>query len=90
MADAHIDQNSRNILTGYNNTTGLIENFHVDPVTGALLVYGVASDGNTSSERLNAKMDGNSRNTLSAYNETSGQVESLQCSDNGELLIKIM
>lgn len=85
--EAKFDQNHRNTLTAYNETTGLIEDCRVDPILGALYVFGVVSDSATPTTRLNTKNDGNTRNTLGAYNETTGQVESLQCSQNGELLV---
>ncbi len=87
MSNAAIDQNSRNTIILYNETTGLIEDALVDPVTGALMIYGVASSGGTFTALDHAKVDGNSRNTLSAFNDTSGQIEALRCGPNGELLI---
>jgi hypothetical protein len=87
MDNANIDYNSRNVLTAYNETTGLIENLKVDPVTGALLVYGIAADSNTPTPYTRAGIDGNSRNTLSAWNETTNSIEALRCGSDGSLLI---
>lgn len=87
---AYIDDNTRNTLSLYNETTGLIEPARVDPVTGALLVFGVAPDSNTPTTYNRAGIDGNSRNTLSAYNETTTSIEALRCGTDGSLLVKVV
>lgn len=87
MSDANIDQNDRNELIAYNETTGRVERVRVDAVLGALLVYGVVSDSNTPTTYNRSGIDGNGRNTLSAFNEISGGIEALRCSVNGDLLI---
>jgi hypothetical protein len=85
MAD--IDSNTRNTWLLYNETTGLIEPARVDPITGALLVYGVTADANTPATYNRAGIDGNSRNTISLWNDTTSAIESARCGVNGELLI---
>ncbi len=85
MAD--IDANTRNTWLLYNETTGSVEPARVDPVTGALLVYGVTPDANTPATFNRAGIDGNTRNTLSAWNETQSIIEALRCGSSGELLI---
>jgi hypothetical protein len=65
-----IDGNTRNTWLLYNETTGLIEPARVDPVTGALLIYGVTADGNSPTTYNRAGIDGNSRNTISLWNES--------------------
>ena len=67
MAD--IDANTRNTWLLYNETTGGVEPARVDPITGALLVYGVTADANTPATYNRAGIDGNSRNTISLWNE---------------------
>lgn len=86
MADARIDQNNRNVLTAYNETTGQIEPVRIDAVLDAVLVFGVADTGGIFTTLNNAKIDGNSRNTLSTWNE-KGRIETSRCSNNGELLV---
>jgi hypothetical protein len=82
-----IDANTRNTLLLYNETTGGVEPARVDPVTGALLVYGVVADANTPATFNRAGIDGNTRNTLSAWNETQSIIEALRCGSSGELLV---
>jgi hypothetical protein len=85
--NAKIDDNTRNTWALYNETTGLIEPARVDPITGALLVYGVSADANSPTTYNRAGIDGNSRNTISLWNDTQSIVESARCGSNGELLI---
>ena len=82
-----IDGNTRNTLSAYNETTCLIEPLRVDPVTGALLVYGVAPDANSPTTYNRAGIDDSSRNTLSALNETQNIIEALRCGVDGSLLV---
>lgn len=84
---AKIDANDRGTWTAYNATTGLVERVYCDPVTNALLVFGVPTDGNTPTTLNTAKIDANDRNTLLALNDTSGLVEALRCDSNGSLLV---
>ena len=86
----YIDDNTRNTWLLYNETTGGVEPARVDPITGALLVYGVTADANTPATYNRAGIDGNSRNTISLWNDTQSIVESARCGVNGELLTKIV
>ncbi len=88
MSDANIDQNTRNTLTAYNDTTGFVEELRVDPVLGALLIYGIPNTGGTFTDLDHASIDGNGRNTLSAWNENKNRIEAMRCSNEGYLLIK--
>lgn len=90
MANTSIDANNRNVLSAQNDDTGEIEDLYVDPVTGALLVYGVADAGGTFTDLNELGIDENGRNTLGAWNEDTEQIESLRCSDQGELLVTIV
>ncbi|HWA06768.1 MAG TPA: hypothetical protein VG961_09485 [Ignavibacteria bacterium] len=87
MTNAYIDENERNTLTAWNETTGEIEPLYVDPVTGALLVYAVSISSPTVTAFDRAGIDDNSRNTLSAWNDTTGSVEALRCDSSGNLLV---
>lgn len=87
MPNAKIDANEKNTWTAYNETTGLIEDVVVDPVTGALLVFGVTFDGNTPTALNRSLIDANDIPTETGYNETSGLIEALRCGSGGELLI---
>lgn len=84
---AYIDGNTRNTWSLYNETTGLIEPARVDPVTGALLIYGVGSASPTPASYNRAGIDGNSRNTLSGLDDTTGNVEAFRCDSSGNLLV---
>lgn len=84
---AQIDQNDVKTWLLYNETTGLIENAVVDPITGALLIYGVVSDLNTPTAINHALIDQNDVKTKLLYNETTGLVESARCGSGGELLV---
>lgn len=86
---AKIDQNDKPTWLAYNDTTGLPETVYTDPVTGALLVYLVASDANLPTTVNRAAIDANDHATALAYNYTSGQTEALRCGIGGELLISI-
>lgn len=90
MGVAENDANSRNTLSALNETTGLIEPLRVDPIFGALEIYGVVTDNNTPTTYNRAGIDGNGRNTLSAWNDTTGSIEALRCSIDGILLCKIV
>lgn len=90
MPVTEIDGNTRNTWGLYNETTGLIEPARVDPVTGALLIFGVALDANTPTTFNRAGIDANGRNTLSAWNDTSSGIEALRCGTDGSLLCKIV
>lgn len=89
MSNARIDQNDKPTWLAYNETTGLVENVYVDPITNALLIFIVASDSNTPTALHAAKIDANDYPTQIAYNETTGLIESLRCGSNGELLINL-
>lgn len=84
---AYIDANTRNTWSLYNETTGLIEPARVDPVTGALLVYGVGSASPTTPSFNRAGIDANSRNTLSGWDDTTNSIEAMRCGTDGSLLI---
>lgn len=84
---AYIDSNTRNTWSLYNETTGLIEPARVDPVTGALLVYGVGSISVTPSSYNRAGIDSNNKNTLSGLDEITNSIEAFRCDSNGNLLV---
>lgn len=86
--NAAIDANTRDTWTAYNDTTGQIERVYCDPVTNALLVFGVAADGNTPTAINRALIDGNTRNAATGFNDTSGLIEAFRCGNGGELLVK--
>ena len=85
---AKIDVNDKPTWLLWNATQGKTETAYVDPVTGAVLVYSVPTDGNTPTAINRALIDGNDNPTLSAYNDTSGLVEALRCDANGSLLVQ--
>lgn len=85
--NAGIDQNDVKTWLAYNDTTGLVENVRVDPITGALLVYGVPDTGLTYTTIEGAKIDGNDVKTKTAYNNIIDKTESLRCGRGGELKI---
>lgn len=87
MSQARIDQNDKPTWLALNDTTGLVENVRVDPVTNALLVYVVSQDANTPTTLNTARIDANDKATALGYNDTSGLVEALRCGSNGELLV---
>lgn len=87
MANAKIDENDKPTWLAYNETTGLVEPVRVDPITGAIEVYGVIPDSNIPATINNALIDENDNATLLGYNETTGLVEPLRCGSGGELLI---
>lgn len=87
MSNAKIDQNDVKTWLAYNETTGLVEPVRVDPILGAIEVFGVASSGLVYTTIPNAKIDENDTKTLLGYNETTGLVEALRCGNNGELLV---
>lgn len=84
---SYIDENDKPVLRAYNETTGLVESVRVDPVFGAVEIFGVAPDSNTPTAINRAFIDANENSTLTAYNETAGLIEALRCGTNGELLI---
>jgi hypothetical protein len=86
MSQAHIDENDVKTWLAYNETTSLVENVRVEPITGALMVYGVPPCGDTPNDLNNAKIDENDVKTLLGYNETTGLVEALRCCDDGLLV----
>lgn len=90
MPVAQIDQNERPTWLLYNEITGLMEPARVDPVLGAVLVYGVMPDGNTPTALNVAQIDANDRPTTLLYNEISGLPEAARCGNGGELLIKVV
>lgn len=71
----------------YNETTGLTEPARVDPVTGALLVYGVSATTGTPSDITVFPRDENHVAVKGAYNETSGEVEAVRCTNDDSLLV---
>lgn len=83
----YIDENDKPVLRAYNEITGLVESVRVDPVLGALEVYGVVPDSNTPTAINRALIDANDNPTLTGYNETTGLIEALRCGTSGELLI---
>lgn len=85
---AYIDENTRDTLSLYNETTGQIEPARVDPVTGALLIYAVGNLTPPSPASFNrAGIDGNSRNTLSGWNDATSSIESFRSDNSGNLLV---
>ncbi len=84
---AKIDQNDKPTLIAYNETTGLTEPVRVDPVFGAIEIFGVAADSNTPTTLNTAKIDGNDNWTLLGYNETTGLPEAVRCGTDGSILI---
>lgn len=87
MSQARIDQNDKSTWLAYNETTGLVENVVVDPLTNALLVYIVSRDTNTPTTLNTARIDENDKATTLGYNETTGLVEAFRCGNDGSLLI---
>jgi len=83
----YIDDNNKPVIRTLNSTTGLVDYLYCDPVTNAILVYGVTADGNTPTAINRAFIDDNNKPTLTGYNETSGLIEALRCGSGGELLI---
>lgn len=88
MSQARIDQNDKSTWLAYNETTGLVENVRVDPVTNALLIYIERWDGTTPTALNRAKIDANEKQTVIGYNETSGLIEAMRCTTDGYLLVK--
>ena len=87
---AYIDPNTNSTWTLWNETSQAIETAYCDPVTGALLIYLVATDGNSPTAINHAIIDANNKATITAYNDTSSSIEALRCSTNKGLLIKIV
>ena len=90
MPVAKIDSNDKPTWLAYNETTGFVEPVRVDPITGAVLVFGVAPDANIPTTLNVARTDANDYPTQLGYNEVSGLVEALRCGDGGELLVKLV
>lgn len=90
MANARIDQNDKPTWIAFNETTGLTEPVRIDPIFGAIEVFGVAADANTPTALNSAKIDGNDNATLIGYNETTGLPEALRSGIDGSLLVKIV
>lgn len=91
MSDnSKIDENDVKTWVAYNETTGLVEPLRVDPVTGALLCYGVSDTGGTFTDINNAKIDQNDVKTKIGYNEDTNNIEAFRCGASGELLVKIV
>lgn len=84
---AKIDANDKPTILLYNQTTGLVETAYTDPITGAVLIYIVATDANTPTTLNTAKIDANDRATFLGFNQTSGLTEALRCGTDGSLLI---
>lgn len=84
-----MDENHVVPLLCYNETTGQVEPARVDPVTGALLVYGVLASTGSPSAVTTFSRDENHVAVKGAYNETTGLVEAVRCTDDNTLLVKI-
>lgn len=87
MPTAKIDANDIKTWIAYNETTGLVEPVHVDPVTGALLVHVSGSMSPSGSTVVNAKRDANDHPTTLGYNETTGMTDCLRTDTSGNLVI---
>ena len=83
----YIDDNDKPVLLAYNETTGLPETVYVDPITNAVLCFGVADEGGTFTDLNNAEIDENENATMLGYNETTGLISALRCGSGGELLV---
>lgn len=82
-----MDDNHVTPILCYNETTGQAEPARVDPVTGALLVYGVKDTLGTPSAVTVFDRDGNHVPVKGAYNETTGLVEAVRCTANNYLVM---
>lgn len=85
--NASIDQNNKNTWTAFNETTRQIEDCYCDPITGALLVFGVTPDGNALLSFARAAIDANNKGTAIGWNDTTNAVEALRCGTDGSLLV---
>ena len=86
---AGIDANDVKTWLLYNDTTGKVEPARTDPVTGAILIYGVTPDANTPATIDHALIDANDVKTKLAYNNIQDIVEPMRCGVGGELLITV-
>ena len=84
-----MDENHVVPILAYNETTGLTEPARVDPVTGAILVYGVSASTGSPSAVTTFPRDDNHVAVKGAYNETTELVEAVRCTTDNSLLVKI-
>ena len=66
---AGIDANDVKTWLAYNETTGKVEPVRVDPILGAVEIFGVPYTGGTYTTIKDAKIDANDVKTKLAYNE---------------------
>jgi len=86
----YIDDNDKPVIRTYNDDTGKVDYLYCDPITNAILVFGMPVDANSPTAIHRAFIDDNNKPTLTGYNETSGLIEATRCGVNGELLTKIV